>query len=84
MRAFPYGFWAHEAAFTFDVEACFAEARQPTLVLNPHNHLSEASRQAARVLPDARLVELPHLDHAIFDVAPDELAQRIDAFLSEP
>jgi pimeloyl-ACP methyl ester carboxylesterase len=83
LRAWPFGFWAHEAAFTFDAEACLARVEQPVLILNPDNHLAEPSRRAAELLPTARVVELPHLNSAIFDIAPDELADRVDGFLSE-
>lgn len=81
LRAYPQGWWAHEAAFTFDVGRCLAEIEQPTLILNPANHLSEPSRLAAATLKNARLVELDHLSNAIFDVAPEALAKHMDAFL---
>ena len=83
LRAYPCGWWAHEAAFTFDVRRSLSRVLQPVLVLNPDNHLSEASRQAAACLPNAGLTELPSLDHAIFDTAPTMLASLIDAFLSK-
>jgi pimeloyl-ACP methyl ester carboxylesterase len=81
LRAYPFGWWAHEAAFTFDAEACFPRVTQQTLVLNPNNHLSEASRRAAALIPTASLVEFPGLDHAIFDLAPKVLSDAVEAFL---
>ncbi len=83
MRAWPNGWWAHDAAFRFDVECCFSQIVQPTLVINPHNHLAAASRQAAAALRHGRTVELPHLANAIFDVAAPEIAGLIETFLSE-
>ena len=80
LRAYPHGWWAHEAAFTFDVAACFAAVRQPTLVINPHNHLAEASRRAAGAVANSRVIEMPHLENGIFDVAAEELAAIMDAF----
>jgi pimeloyl-ACP methyl ester carboxylesterase len=81
LRAYPYGWWAHDAAFTFDVARCLAEVEQPTLIINPANHLSSPSRRAAAALRNGQLLELEHLDNAIFDVAAEELAEATDSFL---
>ncbi|WP_428149692.1 alpha/beta fold hydrolase [Brevundimonas sp.] len=83
LRAWPNGWWAHDAAFRFDVQECFAAIRQPVLIINPHNHLAAASRQAAAALRRARIVEMPHLANGIFDVAAGEVADLIDGFLNE-
>jgi pimeloyl-ACP methyl ester carboxylesterase len=83
LRAYPHGWWAHEAAFTFDVACAFAQVRQPVLVLNPDNRLSGASRRAAEALAGAEIVETPHLQNAVFDNAPLELAVLTDAFLRQ-
>ena len=81
IRAHPDGWWAHDAAFTFDLATCLREVRQPTLVLNPANHLSEASRRAAALIPGAKVVELSGLNGSIFDLAPEDLADLTEAFL---
>lgn len=81
LRAYPDGWWAHEAAFTFDVAGCLGKVGQPALVLNPNSHLAEASRRAAAALPKARIAEMPHLAHGIFDVASEELAEAMEVFL---
>jgi pimeloyl-ACP methyl ester carboxylesterase len=81
LRAYPHDWWAHDAAFGFDVETAFAEVQQPVLILNPANALAKASRRAALALPDGQLVDLPLLHNAPFDVAAEELAQRVDEFL---
>lgn len=83
LRAYPHGWWAHDAAFTFDAVGCLAQVRQPTLVINPHNHLAAASRKAAAALVNGALLEMPDLSNGIFDVAPDRLAQAMDGFLNE-
>ena len=80
LRAWPHGFWAHEAAFTFEPEACLASVRQPTLILNPATPLAEPSRRAAARLACAELVELEHLQHGVLDVAAAELARHIQPF----
>jgi pimeloyl-ACP methyl ester carboxylesterase len=81
LRAYPHDWWAHDAAFGFDVEAAFADVQQPVLVLNPANMLAQASRRAAWALPDSHLVDLPLLHNAPLDVGAEELAERIDEFL---
>jgi pimeloyl-ACP methyl ester carboxylesterase len=81
LRAYPHDWWAHDAAFGFDVETAFAEVQQPVLVLNPSNTLAQASRRAAWALPDGHLVDLPLLHNAPFDVGAEELAERVDEFL---
>ncbi|WP_394762674.1 alpha/beta fold hydrolase [Phenylobacterium sp.] len=83
LRAYPDGWWAHEAAFTFDAVNGLAQVRQPVLVLNPNSHLAAASRRAAAALPRGELIELPHLVNGIFDVAATELAEAMDKFLTE-
>jgi pimeloyl-ACP methyl ester carboxylesterase len=81
LRAYPNDWWAHDAAFDYDVETAFAEVHQPVLVLNPANMLAQASRRAAWALPDGHLVDLPLLHHAPLDVGAEELAERVDDFL---
>ena len=82
LRAWPYGFWAHEAAFTFDPAPCVMQVRQPTLVLAPDTPLAPPSRRMARRLHNAEIAELPHLGHGVLDVAAPDIARLIDEFLS--
>ncbi len=84
LRAYPQGWRAHEAAFTFDARPCLEAIVQPTLVLNPASPLAEASRAAAALIPRAEILEAPQLSHAIFDAEPEFLADAIDAFLRRP
>ena len=53
------------------------------LVLNPDNALARPSREASRILPRARVVELPGLTNAIFDLGAEVLAGEIERFLEE-
>jgi pimeloyl-ACP methyl ester carboxylesterase len=80
--AYPHGWWAHDAAFKYAAEDRLGLIRQPALVLNPQNHLSEASRAAAQAMPDCQVAELPHLSHAVLDLAADELAALTHGFLN--
>ncbi|WP_304165504.1 alpha/beta fold hydrolase [Phenylobacterium aquaticum] len=82
LRAYPHGWWAHDAAFSYAVDRAFPLVRQPVLILNPANHLSAPSRAAGAALPQAQVRELPHLSHAIFELAAEELADHVEAFLN--
>ena len=81
LRAYPHEWWAHDAAFTYEAEKRLPLVTQRVLILNPDNHLSAPSRQAAALMPDCQLVELPHLSNGIFDVAAPEIAGRMEEFL---
>lgn len=65
LKAWPRGWWAHEALFAHDLAARLPLVRQPVTVINPPGHLAEASRRAAALLPDVRVVELPDFANAL-------------------
>lgn len=81
LKVFPDDWWAHASLFDYDARSRLATVTQPVLVLNPATALAEPSRRAALAMPDATVVEMPALGGAIFDLATDALAERIDAFL---
>lgn len=81
LRAYPNQWWAHEALFTYDTVSCLERVECPVLILNPDSPLSEPSRQAAQILKNLELIELPSLSGAIFDLGPDLLQQEIERFL---
>jgi pimeloyl-ACP methyl ester carboxylesterase len=80
LKAYPYGFWAHEAAFSFDPSGTLEAVTQPTLILNPATPLAEASRRAGARIPQSSVLELSDLGHGVLDVAASELAHHIEAF----
>ncbi|MDA0256344.1 MAG: alpha/beta hydrolase [Chloroflexi bacterium] len=81
LRAYPRHWWAHEALFTYAAEDRLPLVECPVLVLNPNNALAEPSRDASRLMLRARVVELPALASAIFDLGADVLAGEIERFL---
>ena len=82
LRAYPDQWWAHEALFTFDTVSCLEQVKCPVLILNPNSPLAEPSREAATIIKNVELYELPSLNGAIFDLGTEPLCQRIDVFLS--
>ena len=81
LRAYPRHWWAHEALFDYEPQERLARVGCPVLVLNPDNALARPSRNASRILPQARVVELPGLTNAIFDRGSAVLAGEIERFL---
>lgn len=70
LKAWPNGWWAHEALFAHDLAARLPLLTQPVTVLNPAGHLAEPSRIAAAMIGNVDVIELPEanggalLDHA--------------------
>lgn len=83
LKAWPNGWWAHEAMFDYDSDARLPLVRRPALVLNPKGHLAEASRVAAGLMPDCFVRELPELSGPVLENAPAELANAIEAWLTD-
>lgn len=81
LRAYPRDWWAHHALMAYRAERRLPLAAAPALVLNPRGSLEQQSRNAALVMPNARIVELPDVGGAPFDLAPDVLAREMRAFL---
>ena len=83
LRAYPRHWWAHEALFDYEPQGRLPLVGCPVLVLNPDNALARPSREASRLLPQARVIELPGLTSAIFDLGADVLAGEFERFLEE-
>lgn len=57
--------------------------KQPVLIPNNHGDLKVQSREAAKILTNAKLVEMPALDRNIFDIHVPELVAVIRPFLDQ-
>ena len=75
LKAWPDGWWAHEALFAADLGSRLGLVRQPVTILNPGGHLAEPSRQAARLMRDATVVELPDVSGAVLDTHAAMIAE---------
>lgn len=80
-RTLDRGAWAYEGVWSYDY-ARLPLITQPTLVLQPHDLLLDASREACSLIPDSRFVDLPGLDRDIFEVGVPRIAAALRDFLT--
>jgi pimeloyl-ACP methyl ester carboxylesterase len=80
-RTLDRGAWAYEGVWSYDY-ARLPLIRQPTLVLQPHDLLLDASREACGLIPNGRFVELPDLDRDIFEIGVPAIAAALRSFLT--
>jgi pimeloyl-ACP methyl ester carboxylesterase len=83
LRAWPDGWWAHDALFEHDLAPLLLRLTQPVLVINPQSTLAEQSRRAASLIPHAALRERSDLAGALFHRHVPEIVAEIEAFLDE-
>ena len=81
LQSGPYSWWAYHSVFGYPAEERLPLVRQPVLVPNTHGNLQEASRAAAELIADVKVVEMPDLTHGVFDVGVDRLAAVSREFL---
>lgn len=82
LKAWPDGWWAHEAMFAYDSDGRLPQVAQPVMILNPDGHLAPASRVAGERIPDCTVREMPGLSGPVLEAAPVELATAIDHWLA--
>jgi pimeloyl-ACP methyl ester carboxylesterase len=81
IRAYPRGWWAHRALFDYDDRSRLRGLRLPVLIVNYPGHLAEGSRAAAALIPQANIIEAPHLEPPVLETAPGFLMDCIETFL---
>jgi pimeloyl-ACP methyl ester carboxylesterase len=74
--------WPYAGVWTYDFLERFPLISQPTLVVQPDEPLLEYSKQAAKLIRNVTYVELPGLNRDVFDVGPEQIAEKLKAFLS--
>ena len=75
-----------ETAFAADVRAALPSVRAPTLVIHRADERvipTEASRRLADLIPDARHVELPGVDHIPWVGDSDAILDEIEEFMTD-
>lgn len=83
LRAWPRGWWAHQALFAHDLAARLPQVTAPVLIINPPSALAPMSRAAAALLPQACLIERPDLTGALFVRHAQDVAAMTARFLDE-
>ena len=81
LQSRPHSWWAYHSVFSYMAEERLPLVTQPVLIPNNHGSLKENSRAAAKLFPNAKLIEMPDLHHGIFDVGVDRLAEVSRPFL---
>jgi len=82
LRAWPNGWWAHDALFRHSLADRLPALTIPVLVINPRSALAEMSRQSAGLMPAAQIVERPDMEGAIFETHAPEIAALVGDFLA--
>lgn len=80
-RTLDRGAWAYEGVWSYDY-ARLPLVPQPTLVLQPHDLLLDASQAACALIPGGRFVDLPGLDRDIFELGVPRIAAALRDFLT--
>jgi len=74
--------WARAAVIDWDADQRLPKVKQPLLVLRPRDNFWEAGARMAKLLPGARVVDLPDHDRNLLEKAPALVAKQVAAFLS--
>ena len=76
--------WGHRAAFNYHHAENLPKVRQPVLVLNFGDDLTEPTARAARHLANGHIEDLPHYSHGSIDVHKVSIAARLRDFFDRP
>ncbi|MDJ0749999.1 MAG: alpha/beta fold hydrolase [Woeseiaceae bacterium] len=74
---------AFAAAFSYDCESRFAELDADVVVLATDSGMLHATRDAARAIKGATLVDVPEVTTAVFEAGAQPISQRILAALED-
>lgn len=73
--------WVYMAVWDYDYSR-LDRLHQPVLLLQPHEDLLQPSLDAAKLIENVTIRELPDLNREIFDIAPERLADELHDFLA--
>ncbi len=74
MRAGVRSHWGFAAVFNYDMALALTRLSRPLLAIVLNENLAVASRRAAQLAPDGKVVELPDLPGSAMDFASQRLA----------
>ena len=77
--------FAYDAVWKYAPEDRLPRIKQPILVLQPHELLTEVTIKAHReLLPAADLIELPNITDDVFDTGSEEIGKAMTTWLDSP
>jgi pimeloyl-ACP methyl ester carboxylesterase len=82
LRAGTASGWAFDAVFRYAIEKRLPQVMQPVLIPLLNDMLTPHSRNAAKLLPNASLLELPQFGAEAFEAPPTAFVEAINGFLS--
>jgi len=82
LRAGENGWWGPDAVFTHDTGAVLPTIKAPTLLIAFNEQMTQPTRDAAKIIPGAKLIEMLDLPIFGFIVAPERVAATIKQFLN--
>lgn len=74
--------WARAAVIDWDADKRLPILQQPLLVLRPRDNFWEAGGRLAKLVPGARVVDLPDHDRFLIEKAPGAVASQLANFLA--
>jgi pimeloyl-ACP methyl ester carboxylesterase len=77
----PNGIWGIDAVFTHDTGALLPRLRMPVLLIAFNEMMTQPTRDAAKIIPNVKLIELLELPLFGFIVDPPKVAKTITDFL---
>jgi pimeloyl-ACP methyl ester carboxylesterase len=81
LRAGPQGAWGANAVFEMDTAAALPRLAVPVLLIAFDEMMTQPTRDAAKIIPNATLVEMLDLPMFGFITAPNQVAAEIRKFL---
>jgi len=74
--------WARAAVIDWDPDQRLPMVKQPLLVLRPRDNFWEAGARVGKLVPAARVVDLPDQDRNVLEKAPALVARHVTDFLA--
>lgn len=81
LRCGPRAPWGYSAVYRHDLVATLGQVRQPLLIVNPQDDLWNQTHEGAKLVPQARIAELPGASHGLFDLDRDRIVMILRDFL---
>ena len=74
--------WARAAVIDWNSAERLPQLKQPLLVLRPRDNFWDAGGRVSRLVPGARVIDLPDQDKNLLEKSPELVARHMTAFLA--